>query len=390
VRILFSSTGNDGHFGPLVPFARACVAAGHEVRVAAPESYTASVARTGLDHEPFPDPPPEVIGPVVAKLMTLPVQEADALVIREVFGRIDAQAALPSVLEIVERWRPDVILREPAEIAALAAAERSGVPHVQVCMGMHETACRLAESMADPLDELGELVGLGDGLLAKAPATEDVLSLVPELLDYAAGGAPPGTGRVRRFHQPTGTATEPRPLEWGDPDLPLIYVTFGSVTGSIPPFKGVFAEALDALADLNACILMTTGRGFDPETLGALPANAQVRQWVPQEQVLAHAAAMLGHGGFGTTIGGLAAGVPQVVTPLFTFDQVVNGNRVAAVGAGLTTDQQPGNVARGAADLPRLLTSTSYAESARRVAAALSELPPPSEVVPVLVELARR
>ncbi len=53
--------------------------------------------------------------------------------------------------------------------------------------------------------------------------------------------------------------------------------------------------------------------------------------------MLAHASAMVGHGGFGTTMGALAAGVPQVVVPLFSFDQVVNGDHVAAVGAGLTT-----------------------------------------------------
>ena len=50
--------------------------------------------------------------------------------------------------------------------------------------------------------------------------------------------------------------------------------------------------------------------------------------------MLRHAAAMLGHGGFGTTMGALAAGVPQVVMPIFTFDQVVNAEHVAAVGAG--------------------------------------------------------
>lgn len=42
MRILFSSTANDGHFGPMLPFIRACAAAGHEVRVAAPESYGAA------------------------------------------------------------------------------------------------------------------------------------------------------------------------------------------------------------------------------------------------------------------------------------------------------------------------------------------------------------
>jgi MGT family glycosyltransferase len=160
-----------------------------------------------------------------------------------------------------------------------------------------------------------------------------------------------------------------------------VYVTFGTVAGSLPPFAGVFREALDALADLDASVLMTVGRRVDPGSLEPWPPNARVLQWVPQVEVLAHATAMLGHGGFGTTMGAVAAGVPQVVVPLFTFDQKVNGLRVAAVGAGLTVAR--GKVARAADDVPRLLQEPTFAEQARRVARALRELPAPTEAVPL-------
>src|SRR6188472_2241156 len=148
VRVLCATTANDGHFGPLLPFARALAEAGHEVRVAAPASY-AGVAKAGLAHEPFADAPRELIGPVMGRLPTLAFEEADDLVIREVFARIDAQAALPSLVETVERWRPDLMLRETAELASLAAAERAGVPHVQVCIGMHEVLPRFAQAVSD-------------------------------------------------------------------------------------------------------------------------------------------------------------------------------------------------------------------------------------------------
>ena len=144
VRVLCATTANDGHFGPLLPFARALAEAGHEVRVAAPASYAGVVAKAGFVHEPFADAPRELIGPVMGRLPTLAFEEADDLVIREVFARIDAQAALPSLVETVERWRPDLMLRETAELASLAAAERAGVPHVHVCIGMHEVLPRFA------------------------------------------------------------------------------------------------------------------------------------------------------------------------------------------------------------------------------------------------------
>lgn len=388
MRVLCSTTANDGHFGPLLPFARACAEAGHEVRVAAPVSYGAAVARAGLRHEPFADAPPDLVGPIMAELPTMSVEEANQVVLRDVFARIDAQAALPALLETVEGWRPHVVLRESAELASLVAAERAGVPHVHVCIGMHEVASEFAEVTADPLDELGWIAGLSEGTMAAALGAETVFSLVPEMLDHLPGDAPAEADPVHRFHEPTLSTGGPRLRDWGDPDLPLVYVTFGSVAGSLPAFSGVFREALDALADLDACVVMTVGRKVDPRDLGPLPDNAHVVQWLPQEAVLAHAAAMLGHGGFGTTMGALAAGVPQVVVPLFSFDQVVNGAHVATVGAGLTEDIAAGAVRRGAAAVARLLEVPSFAESARDVAAALRALPAPDESVPVLTGLA--
>lgn len=386
MRVLVATTANEGHFGPLVPFARACAAAGHEVRVAAPASFDHAVARAGFVHEPFADAPPELAGPIMASLPHLSLDEADDIVIRDVFGRMDAQAGLPAVVELVDRWRPDIVLRESAELASVAAAERAGVPHVHVCIGMHEVITRFANAIIDPLVELGRLADVDEGQLAAAVAAETVLSSVPELLDHAAGDVPPEASRVRRFHEPKAAAGSNGLPTWGDPEVPLVYVTFGSVLGALPHFSGVFREALDSLAELDVRVLMTVGRKVDPATLGPLPRNAHVEQWCPQDAVLSQASAMLGHGGFGTTMGALAAGVPQVVVPIFTFDQAVNSIHVAAVGAGLAVER--GSVATAAAEVSRLLEDPTYAESARRISAAMGALPPPAEAVPLLVGLA--
>jgi hypothetical protein len=324
----------------------------------------------------------------MARLPAMTFEDADDVVIREVFGRIDAQAALPALVDTVERWRPHVVVRESAEVAAVAAAERAGVPHVHVCVGMHEVATRFAAALGGPLEELGRLVGLPDGRMTDALESETVLSLVPEHLDRAFGDLPPAASAVRRYHEPPPATGRERPPEWGDPDRPLVYVTFGSVAASLPPFAGVFREALDALAGLDVRVVMTVGRKLDPHDVGPVPANAHVVRWLPQEAVLAHAAAMLGHGGFGTTMGALAAGVPQVVAPLFTFDQVVNGEHVAAVGAGITTGIGEGSVVRAAQEITRVLADPGYAESSGRVAAALRGLPRPTEAVAVLAEAA--
>ena len=358
MRVLFATTANDGHFGPLRPFALAFADAGHEVRVAAPASYAAALESAGYVHAPFDDAPPELIGPVMARLPSVGFEEANRVVIQDVFARIDAQAALPGLTATIEAWRPDLVLRESAELGSLAAAERAGVPHVHVCIGMHEIADQFARETTEQLAQLGRLAGLDDHWLAGALSGEVMISSVPESVD--------GPGPAWRFRDPwlVDPAGE-LPRSWGDPDHPLVYVTFGSVTGSLGPFDAVFAEALDGLAGLPVRVLMTVGRRFDAQRLPPLPANACVLPWWPQDAALAHAAAMLGHGGFGTTMGALANGVPQVVAPIFTTDQVANGRHVAECGAGLTVDPGPGGVGEACALVPRLLEEPSYAEGAR-------------------------
>lgn len=71
MRVLVATTAGSGHFGPLVPFARACAAAGHEVGVAAPLSFAAEVTGAGFEHLPFADVPPELMGRVYGRLPTM-------------------------------------------------------------------------------------------------------------------------------------------------------------------------------------------------------------------------------------------------------------------------------------------------------------------------------
>lgn len=389
VRVLISTTANDGHVGPLVSLARAFVSAGHGVRLAAPVSFAAAVERTGLSHVPFDDAPAELIGPVMARLPLLPFGEANATVVREVFGRIDAQAALPGLVAAIDAWRPDVVVREPAEFGSLAAAERAGVPHLQVAVGMSEMSRLLVELTPEPLAELAGLVGLADGSLTDAASREQILSSVPEMLDRAGDDAYVEHAVSFRYRDDAGTSPSAEPLPgWGDPESPLVYVTFGSVTGSLPPFSGVFRNALDGLADLPARVFMTVGRRVDIAGIGPVPANARVEAWWPQADVLAHAAVVLGHGGFGTTMGAIAAGVPQVIAPIFTTDQIVNAHHVASVGAGRAVRPGPNVVADACAEVLAVLTEPAYRSSAQAVAAATAALPPPADAIAIVQRLA--
>jgi MGT family glycosyltransferase len=142
---------------------------------------------------------------------------------------------------------------------------------------------------------------------------------------------PPALDDGPALHRFRAEPTAPRPNRWGEP---LVYVTFGSVTADTPLYPRVYRAALEELADLPVRVLMTIGHHGDLADLGPVPANAVVERWVPQAEVAAHAVAIVCHGGYGTTVGALSAGVPLVLAPLFA-DQGRNAARVAEIGAGL-------------------------------------------------------
>jgi UDP:flavonoid glycosyltransferase YjiC (YdhE family) len=365
MRLLFTTTGHAGHVLPLVPLARACLRAGHEVRVAGPRSRADVVRGAGLPFWPFADPPEEEVGAVFAPTAGMAPEEANAVVIGEVFGRLAAGAALPGVRAMLETWRPDVVVRESYEFASVVAAEEAGIPHLRVATGLASTEeWLLGHASGQPVAEI---------------RASPLLSLTPPALDDG-----PAAQRFR------ADGAEPGPNRWGEP---LVYVTFGSVTSGTPLYPAIYRAALEELADLPVRVLMTIGSQGDLAELGPVPANAVVERWVPQAEVAAHAVAMVCHGGYGTTIGALAAGVPLVVTPLFA-DQGRNAARVAEVGAGLALPMAP---SLGAADVTgvgelvrRVLADPAFGRAARNIAASARSQPHVDEAPAVLEAITRR
>lgn len=341
MRVLVATTAGAGHFAGLLPFARACTRAGHEVRVAAPASFAATVRREGLTHEPVPDAEPADLAAVFGQIPSLTRHGADDLVIQEVFGRLDLQAALPQMRTIAAGWRPDVVLREPSELASYVVAQERGVPHVQANIGLGRLDDRMLPLLDAPLDEVG---CDGAGLRTAARWTT-----VPPSFDVPAELA---TGPVSHVRAPSvdDTGAAALPDWWNSSDEPLAYVTFGSVAASIGLFPVFYRRVLEQLRELPVRVLLTLGEAGDPEQLGLVPPNVHVERWWPQAQVMAGAAVVVGHGGFGTTQAALVAGVPQVVLPLFSFDQFLNAERVAASGVGVAlVDPDASN--RSAGDL---------------------------------------
>lgn len=387
MRVLLATTAGAGHFGPLVPFGRACREAGLDVAVAAPGSFRRVVESAGFPLLPFDDVAPEVMGPVMARLPGLPRQEANAVVLGEVFGRLDAQAALPGLEATIRSWRPHVVLREPCEFASWVAAEAVGIPQVIVGIGLRRMHDVLINHAAGALGELRSRAGLADEPSLDSLRSAPYFTLVPPTLDTDTDAPVPTA--LWRFRDSASRLPVARlPVRWGDPDLPLVYVTFGSVTAAVGTVAAIYPAVIDALADFPARVLLTTGEGMDAVSLGPCPANLHLERWWPQADVMAACSAVVGHGGFGTTLTTLAAGVAQVVVPLFAADQYLNGARVAEIGAGVCLDGEVAAAHSVPGALHRVLGDPSFGAAARLVAAEIASLPDPSEAVPVIERLA--
>jgi hypothetical protein len=290
------------------------------------------------------------------------------IAIPEMFIGFRARRALPAVRAIVERWCPDLILRESHEFAGLIVAQALGIPHVRVDVSNGHVEAKVIDFGAEALDQLrGEASLVPDG--GAALWSEPVYTPFPFGFD---GDARHGPGNPP--FRVGGASDDPPPATDWKPrgDRPLVYVTFGTMVSARPGRDNIFRVALNAVAELDADVLMTTGRDFDISSLGAIPDNAVVQNFVPQAAVFPHAAAMLSHGGSGTLLGGFAAGLPQVIAPQ-AADQPYNADLTAGGGFGLHVDASSSDDIRNA--LEQVLAHDDFTEAAGRLRDELLAMP---------------
>jgi Erythromycin biosynthesis protein CIII-like, C-terminal domain/Erythromycin biosynthesis protein CIII-like, N-terminal domain len=354
VRVLFASTQGAGHFGPLIPYIDACTRNGHETLIVGPPTLKAR----GYPFRPGDVPPEEILGPLWGRIASLPPARGDMVVVGVIFARLNVDAMLPTLTQTIEEWQPDLVVRESAEYASAIAAEMNGVTHVRVSTGV-------------ALIEEASLAIAAPALDGRRPGISERIAASPYLTSFPGSVDPAPFDVIRLRHPATERKPEPLPGWWPDDDRPVVYMSFGSVAATFPPAAQAYASAVAAAANLPARVLLTTG-GHEIE-LGELPPNLQVESWVDEAAVLAHASAAVGHGGAGTTLCVLAAGVPLVSVPLFG-DQPYNATRVAVAGAGLVTHLDG---IRDAVEL--VLADTSYRDVARRAADEMRSLPPVDE-----------
>ena len=379
MRILCTARPLAGHVGPLLPLADAAAARGHDVALATGEPEAARLrgdGRTCFTAGLGADARERFAGRI-AELATAAPDVRRAAFFAELFVGIELGPRLADLHQIVERWRPDVLVHDAAEFAAPIAAARAGLPWATAGFGAVVPE-RVLEAAAVAAAPHWRTAGL-EPLPRAGFADRLYLDPFPPAL-RTAEVARYSTARVRLT--PPVLAAPERPA-WLAGPVPVLYVTFGTVWNTRPDR---FRAVLDAAAEVAGTVVVTTDAGAGRDALGPRPAHVHVHAFVPQATLLPFCTAVVCHGGSGTLLGAAAHGLPQVVLPQGA-DQFTNGALLATAGAGrmLTGDVAPA-VLRGA--VAEALADGPLRRAAEHLRDEIDALPVPADAVARIEALA--
>ncbi|MET9224859.1 nucleotide disphospho-sugar-binding domain-containing protein [Lentzea sp. NPDC003310] len=348
MRVLVVAAPLLGHVFPLVPLALALREQGHEV-VVATGGEALRVRESGL---PVEDVVPSNVrfGPIALRIML-----AHPLVAKRELrgsGRLDFVSrmfsavgdAMTAPLQAFARtWRPDVVVHEPLAVAGSTLGVPSIVHDVSVFDGLVLTAAVGARMKAE-VRSPATVLRTAPGSLARFPGGVP-LRFVP----YSGGGEVPGW-----LAEPSGR--------------PRILVSRSTAPG--PGSGRMMAAVVEVAEQVDAEFVLVR-----PERESGLPSNVRAVGWVPIPRVLPFCDGIVHHGGAGTLLGSLAAGVPQLVEP-GPGDRTTHATVLTARGAGLRA--APREIT--AALLTRLIEDSALQRAAGEVRAEIAAMPSPAEV----------
>jgi MGT family glycosyltransferase len=359
-RLLWLNWSGGGNLPPSLGIARALAERGHQVTFAGRPEMVPRVQAAGFraiefkqayaQADRYPQGSPLT---KAACYLTSPAMEAE-------------------VRSVVEVEAPDCVIVDAMFPAALASIPGFGVPTAIACHTFVFRQLDRWRQMIERLNGMRRQAGFGD-----LPPLDALWQSADRIVVTAAAAfdaAPePGWANVRHV----GPVLEdekvavPTPLPWAaDDPTPLVLVSFSTGFEQRAPDK--FQRCLDALADLRAYVVATTGGIVGPQELTA-PANACVLSYAAHDPILQRAALTVTHGGHGTAMRSLRHGVPMIVMPGLAHDQPCIAAAVQEWGVGRAL---PGDAAveaiRSAAQ--EVLSVPSYRTRARARAAALANV----------------
>ncbi len=364
MQVAIVAIGSRGDVEPYVALGAGLVARGHRVRLLAPQGFADLVERFDLEYLPLGEDPRAV-------LEALEVRRAFAAganpyrFVRELFEAY--RRFLPAVLRGLERGLEgaDRVVFSTLGFPAYHWAEARGVPAVAAFL-QPQTPTAAFPAPFGPSRRFLARCGLYNRC-SYVTMEQFAWFLVASQTNRwrRSLGLPPLSwrGPYPRFHRGAvpvlygfSAAVVPRPRDWPDwvrvtgywrlpldeewrppgelcafleDGPPPVYVGFGSMRPPDPRrFTEVVLEGV-RMAGVRAVLARGWG-GLDPE---GVPDGVYLLGSIPHAWLFPRVAAVVHHGGAGTTAAGLYAGKPTVTVP-FIADQFFWGERVAALGAG--------------------------------------------------------
>jgi UDP:flavonoid glycosyltransferase YjiC (YdhE family) len=365
MRVLVVASPGTGHVFPLVPVSWALRSIGHDVLVASAGDgvqRAASAGLTAVDVAPGVDMY-EVFQSVGRTFGGWGPHPTPALA-REravhLFARV-SEVMLAGTEHLVRGWQPDVVVHGELQGAGAVAAAQLGVPAVEHGIGL------VGDGAAFVLDIWPRLTD--------KPAVDPVaiIRIAPPSL-----GSEPAAGRwiMRPVPYNGGSAVPEELLD--SPTRPRVLITMGTVAPQLGGI-GLVRDLIDAVVAEPLDVLVALGS--DPAELGTLPEAVRAYRWLPLTAALPTCSAVIHHGGAGTTLSALAAGVPQVVVPQGA-DQFLNAASVSERGCAMTADMAPPAIRAG---LRRAL-SGEFDAAARDVCEEIGLLPSPTDIAARLAD----
>jgi UDP:flavonoid glycosyltransferase YjiC (YdhE family) len=279
---------------------------------------------------------------------------------------------------LIAEHRPDLLNHDVGTLGAALAGAVAGVP----ALG-HGFGRWFPSSMSEPMT-------VAYATLAAESGVADVDQLVRgRVLDIC-----PESIQAKEFLALNRVPL--RPVGWCEPGMvvpsgsgrPRVYLTLGTAFTSVE----VLRRAIDGLMALPVDVWVTAGRAVDTTALRRTvadcpgPGTLLIRKWLPQAALLPHVDLVVHHGGAGTMLGALTAGVPQLLLPQGA-DQFANADAVVQAGAGarlLPGECSPEAVTTAAGSL---LFDKAVHAAARCLAHEVAAMPSPEDIVAMLPKL---
>jgi len=401
-RIVFTTLGSWGDLFPLVALGKRLASRGHQVSFAATPAFASLVEDEGLGFAPIGI---ELgLEQYAAHPEILDSRQNGLAGIRNLM-RVFILPHLARVFRDLERATAgaDLLVTHPAQLAAPMVAEAHGLRWATATLFPANIPSAHTVPQGNPLPALGGPLGRAlNGLtwrfsrLVLRSLFDAPLNAVRKECGLPAGrdvfllsGLSPHLCLV--LCSPHYTPRQPDwPasidvtgfVPWDEPrSAPMPAALQSFLTSGAPPVvftlgaslaidpQRFFTIAGEALATVGARGVFLVGR--EANVAGLERDNVAVVPFAPLSAVLRHAAAIVHHGGFGTTATALRGALPALVIPR-AFDQLYHGQRVAELGAGRMLPWRKLDARRLSAELERILRDGAYRTRAAALAAQLA------------------